>query len=307
MILLMGIPSETPLALVASRLDELAIPYVMFNQRRFFATDVELAIDSSGVTGRLTIDGQTHRLEDFTGVYTRLMDDRALPELKGLPASSPLRSHCRAVHELLTHWCDVAQARVVNRMGPMGSNGSKPYQAQLIRQYGFLTPETLITNDPAEVRAFLTLHGRLIYKSISGIRSIVRTFSDADESRLEAIRWCPTQFQAFVHGTDVRVHTIGEHAFATAIESDATDYRYATRQGTDAELTPVELPEELSQRCARLAAGLGLAFAGIDLRLTPDGDAYCFEVNPCPAYSYYEAHTDQPIALALAKYLAGLD
>jgi hypothetical protein len=31
-----------------------------------------------------------------------------------------------------------------------------------------------------------------------------------------------------------------------------------------------------------MADGLGLAFAGIDLKLTPDGEVYCFEVNPCP-------------------------
>jgi hypothetical protein len=31
------------------------------------------------------------------------------------------------------------------------------------------------------------------------------------------------------------------------------------------------------------------------------------EANPCPAYSYYEAHTGQPIARAVARYLAGAD
>jgi hypothetical protein len=30
---------------------------------------------------------------------------------------------------------------------------------------------------------------------------------------------------------------------------------------------------------------------------------YCFEVNPSPAYSYYESHTGQPISAALARYL----
>ena len=30
----------------------------------------------------------------------------------------------------------------------MASNGSKPYQTQLIRAHGFAVPETLITNDP---------------------------------------------------------------------------------------------------------------------------------------------------------------
>jgi D-alanine-D-alanine ligase-like ATP-grasp enzyme len=50
---------------------------------------------------------------------------------------------------------------------------------------------------------------------------------------------------------------------------------------------------------------LNLAFAGIDLRITPQGAVYCLEVNPSPAFSCYEAHTGQPIAKALARYLAG--
>jgi hypothetical protein len=32
---------------------------------------------------------------------------------------------------------------------------------------------------------------------------------------------------------------------------------------------------------------------------------FCFEVNPSPGYSYFEANTGQPIARAVARYLAG--
>jgi glutathione synthase/RimK-type ligase-like ATP-grasp enzyme len=58
--------------------------------------------------------------------------------------------------------------------------------------------------------------------------------------------------------------------------------------------------------CVNLAAGLGLAFAGIDLKITPDhAGVYCFEVNPSPAFSYYESQTGQPISRAVADYLSG--
>jgi hypothetical protein len=32
----------------------------------------------------------------------------------------------------------------------------------------------------------------------------------------------------------------------------------------------------------------------------------CFEANPCPIYAYYEGHTNQPIARAVAHHLAGI-
>jgi hypothetical protein len=35
------------------------------------------------------------------------------------------------------------------------------------------------------------------------------------------------------------------------------------------------------------------------------GRVYCFEVNPNPGFSYFEAQTGQPIAQAVARYLMG--
>jgi glutathione synthase/RimK-type ligase-like ATP-grasp enzyme len=166
-------------------------------------------------------------------------------------------------------------------------------------------PETLVTNDAARVRAFHARHDRVVFKSISGIRSIVAEVTDADLERLDAVQGCPVQFQAYVPGFDVRVHTVGATAWATRIDSPGTDYRYAAHDGEGTRLEPFDIDDELAQRCCRLAAGLGLDFAGIDLRVTPDGGVVCFEVNPSPAYSYYEAHTDQPISLSVARYLAG--
>lgn len=307
MILLCGIPSEPPLALVREALDEWEIPYVLFNQRQFSTMEMEFEISEGGkVWGTLSVNGIGHRLEDFSGVYVRLMDDRALPEVKTEPADSQKRQQCRALHDTLTRWCEIAPTRIVNRAAPMGSNSSKPYQAQLIRRYGFEVPETLITNEADLVREFQRNHKGVIYKSISGMRSIVQTMTEKDDERLDLIGWCPTQFQEFVEGMNVRVHTIGEMVFATAVRTEATDYRYAFRQvGDSAELTEFDLPDDLRRKCVNLTKGLGLAFAGIDLKITPEGRVFCFEVNPCPAYSYYQANTGQPIAQGLAQYLSG--
>lgn len=305
MILLCGIPSEPPLAAVSERLDELRVPHVLFNQREAATARLAWCAQAGQIEGHLALDGRGYRLSSFTGVYSRLMDDRLLPELDNEPPDSPRRLASRRLHEALVGWIDLAPGRVVNRFRCMGSNGSKPYQALLIRRHGFRVPETLVTNDPDTARAFCARHGRVIYKSISGVRSIVTEVGAADLARLEAIRACPVQFQAHVAGFDVRVHTIGDEAFGTRIDSPGTDYRYAGHGEEGTRLEPYVLPDRLAVQCRALADDLGLAFAGIDLRITPDGDVYCFEVNPSPAYSYYEAHAGQPIAQAVARYLAG--
>ncbi len=305
MILLGGIPSEPPLRRVAEALAALGAEYRLFNQRRCADCAIALLIDANGVGGTLRLQNETLDLRDITAVYFRLMDDRLLPELEAEPEGSPARRHARAVHDTLYRWMEIAPGRVVNRCDPQGSNGAKPYQAQLIARYGLRVPETLISNDPAAVLAFRATHGSIIYKSMSGVRSIVKMLDDEDVARLDDIRWCPVQFQELVPGVDVRVHVVDRDVFPTEIVSDATDYRYARQSGGSATLRAIELDADLAARCVALTAGLGLSFAGIDLRLGPDGTATCFEVNPSPAYSYYEANTGQPIAASLARYLAG--
>jgi hypothetical protein len=304
MILLCGIPTEAPLEMVTRQLESLGAEFVFFNQRKFDDCGMSFEVGADGVSGELNVEGRRYPLAEFRGSYSRVMDDRDLPELREEAKDSARRQRCRRLHDVMAQWMEVAPGCVINRAGPMASNMSKPYQAQLIREHGFAVPTTLVTNNPELVKEFRSLHGRVVYKSMSGVRSIVQELSDEDVERLELIRNCPTQFQAFVGGTNVRVHTIGDEVFATAIDSEATDYRYATQQkGKAAGLREVQLSDDLAEQCVALTKHLGLEFAGIDLKITDEDEVYCFEVNPCPAFSYYEMHTGQGISAAVARRL----
>lgn len=307
MILLCGIPSEPPISMVADQLVDLNVEHVFLNQREGAVTQLTVGVSASGLWGDLLVSGRVYRLDSFTGVYMRLMDYRFVPEYEQLPPQSPLREHFASLHRMLTTWGEVAPVRVVNRASAMGSNFSKPYQAQIVREHGFRIPETLVTNDPELVRE-LAARSPVVYKSVSGVRSIVRRLEREDGRRLDRIRWCPTQFQEYVDGVDVRVHTVGERVFGTLVKSDATDYRYPSQDhGTHAELEPYDVSDGLAARCIALTEAMGLELAGIDLRVTQGGEIYCLEVNPLPAFSYYESHTGQPIARAVARRLAGID
>lgn len=308
MIVLVGIPSESPMRMVADALDELEQPYVVWNQRHVAQSRMDFEITGGTFEGLLTTASVEINLTDITGVYVRAMDDTQLPELKGLPYHAPERQHSRAQHEALMTWLDLTTARVANRPTANGSNGSKPWQTRLIAAAScdICTPDTIVSNDPAAVRAFRDQHGELIYKSASGFRSVVKPLRESDDERLNAIQWCPVQFQRRVPGRDVRVHVVGNEIFATRIISDAADYRYASRDGLETQLEAFEIPERLANACRKLSVDLNLPFAGIDLRIQDDTTTWCFEVNPCPGFSYYESHTGQPIAAAVARYLSNL-
>lgn len=308
MIFLCGIRSEPSLRLVIEQAERQGLPHLVFHQRRFADLDLEFELADGRVPGWMRLASVRHPLEHFSAIYTRLMDYRFLPEMEKESRNSPVRLRCAAVHNALMHWFEVAPVRVLNRIAQVGSNASKPYQAQIIRAHGFSIPETLVTNEPDRVREFVDRHKRVIYKSISYVRSIVQTMTDKDLARLDHIRWCPVQFQAYVEGVNVRVHTLGSNqVFATLIRSSATDYRYGYQDGEQEQLEPADIADDLAQHCLELAGALGLELAGIDLKISPDGQVFCFEVNPSPAFGYYELHTGQPIARAVAAYLAQLD
>jgi glutathione synthase/RimK-type ligase-like ATP-grasp enzyme len=201
-------------------------------------------------------------------------------------------------------WSELTSARIVNRPSAMASNQSKPHQLALIHAQGFQVPETLVTTDAAEVEAFWEKHDEIIYKSMSGVRSIVSRLTPEHRARFGDLAHSPVQFQQWVPGHDARVHVAGEEVFACNIDSSAIDYRYPRSEEEAPRIAPCCLPAELGDRCRRLAASLGLDLAGIDLRRTPEGEWYCFEVNPSPAFTFYAEATGQPIDDAVARLLA---
>jgi hypothetical protein len=296
-VLVLGIPSEPPVAAVLPELSRQRIPHVMVDQRQLVSGGALSWWNDGAAGGQVYTDGRAVSLDEVVGVYTRMVSWAELPEVRGDPLGLEL---VQATHRAIEGWLGVTPACVVNRTVANDSNNSKPYQALLIREY-FASPETMVTNDPERAREFLAEHGEVVFKSISGERSIVTSFRDDDLQRLDRLANGPVQFQEKVNGFDVRVHVVGGEVFATRVESDGVDYRY---DAEGAQMSSIELPGGVAAKCVALTRRLALEFSGIDLRFTDDDRVVCFEVNPSPAYIAYEAVTGQPIAAALARHLA---
>lgn len=302
MILLWGLSGDDPLEEVRESLSEKRAPFIFLDQRDVLATELILEIDGS-ISGIVRAPSGIIDLESITAVYLRAYDVRELPDIKGLDDSSPLRAHALAVDGALYSWVEATDALVVNRPSAMASNNSKPYQSLIIRSCGFNVPETLVTTDVDAAREFLERHDEVVYKSISSVRSIVSRMSPAHFNRLEDLAWCPTQFQQYVSGIDYRVHVVGDELLVCEIISNADDYRYARRQGSNIELRPAVLSTEICDRVKALVNRLGLSLAGVDLRLTEKGIWYCFEVNPSPGFTFFQEDEEPLIAEAIADLL----
>jgi hypothetical protein len=289
------------LAEVRAALSRRGAPVFCVGPQELLHASIQLSVGSR-VTGVVRVGRKRVELENIDAAYLRMHHPRELPNIAAVEKNSSAWKHALRVHEIFRCWADVTPARVVNRPSARAWCDSKPFQSRVIRSFGFDYPETMVTTDPEAALRFWEKHKRVIYKSLSGIRSVVACLAPAHRKRLADLRWCPTQFQRYVPGTEYRVHVIGRRIFAREIVSEAVDYRYAENEGLSAGIRIVKLPAEIADRCRLLASEMNLFAAGIDLRRTPDGRWYCLEVNTSPGFTYFEYY-DHPIANAIARLL----
>lgn len=289
MILIWGPSDDPPVERMVAILQERGIDVIHVDESALAALRYDIIL-SAMPTGWIATSDRTARIDELTGIYVRPGESLPGPATKASMILLGIASCARAV--------------VVNRPSVGRSNWSKPFQLQMIAGAGFTVPDTLVTTDPEAARDFLAEHKRVVYKSISGVRSIVATLESADADRLNGVATGPVQLQRWIDGGDVRVHIVGNRWFATAIDSAADDYRYASRAGADVAMAPIEIPNKLGKRLVGLTQRLGLLVSGIDLRVTDDDEWFCLEVNPSPGFTFYEDATGQPIAGAIADLLA---
>ncbi len=303
MIVLWGVATDGPLAAVRKAVDRQQSAHVFLDQWALDETKIEVWPDHPrGAV--LNVGGTVVNLDQVSAIYLRPDAWEKVPAFSLAGPGSPLALRALAVQDILLGWAETTAALVINRPSAMASNHSKPYQLSLIKAAGIAVPDTLVTTDAAAVLEFKERHGTLIYKSVSGVRSIVCKFDERHLARLGDVSACPTQFQQFIEGTDYRVHVVGDELFACAIRCEAIDYRYAEPGGVGLDIRPADLPSDIAVRCYQLARSLKLSLCGIDLRRDPSGLWYCFEVNPSPAFTFYQRWSKQPIAEAVGALLA---
>jgi hypothetical protein len=294
---------DEPMAMAHAALVRAGAEFFFLDHRKIFTSDIDYSF-STETGGRciVTVGDASIDMDCVKVAYVRGSVFYDYEEMRGRPLDDPLALRAAWFEAQLMAWLDSSDALVINRSGPSATNNSKPYQLTVIRQAGLAVPETFISNDSSAARGFLAEHPETIFKSISGIRSIVRQVSEKHLGFMDDVNWCPTLFQQVVTGVNYRAHVLNGEIHAVRIESDQLDYRYGRST-----MVAVELPPEVAEKCRRLNAMLGLCFTGIDLIRTPNDEWYCFEVNTSPGYPYFEMGSGQPISSHLASFMMEVD
>ncbi len=184
----------------------------------------------------------------------------------------------------------------------------KPWQLEVARRIGLSIPDTLITTDPDNVRAFREARdGEVVFKpflqTFHAWRE-TRRLKDEDMALIDNVKLAPVIFQSLVPGVaDLRVTVIGSEIFAAAVDLEKMEYKLDVRLNQQA-YQRHDLPAAVGERLLLLMRRLGLEYGAIDLRLTPDGDYVFFEVNPAGQFLFVEYACGLPISAALAAHLA---
>jgi glutathione synthase/RimK-type ligase-like ATP-grasp enzyme len=192
----------------------------------------------------------------------------------------------------------------------------KPLQHAVAIDAGLETPDTLYTNDPQAIRAFIREHGGSIaYKPLKAwswsdgkkiwnpVTSVLTEAELVDEG---IIALSPAIYQELVpKAYELRVTVIGERMFAVKLDSQSTRSGRTDWRRGQFEMHPeaTTLPAAVEERCRALMARLGLVFGCIDLIVTPDGRHVFLEVNEMGQWLFVEDWTGQPMLDAFAEML----
>jgi hypothetical protein len=179
---------------------------------------------------------------------------------------------------------------------------NKLVQLRLARALGLRIPRTLVSQDPARIRAFVAREGEVILKAVRprGEAAETAIVSPAILGDDAVLSLAPTIYQECIRGTShLRVLVLGDTCHATRIEAERLDWRL----DLSVPFAPVSLSSTLAAQLAAVLRGLDLAMGVFDLKIDEAGEAVFLEVNPQGQFLFVEGLSGQGLADELSDFL----
>jgi hypothetical protein len=204
----------------------------------------------------------------------------------------------------------------VNPHGAANRASRKIEQMSVAHKAGMQLPDTLFTNDPEQVRAFIRRHGgQIVFKPLRTLpwrgdekfyMPYTATLTEEQLVEDDLLRVAPGIYQQLIpKAFELRVTMIGGRAWTALIRSQETtagrlDWRMAYHE---LRMEPYELPEAVEALCNKVLDGLGLVFGCFDFIVTPGGDYVFLEVNQMGQFLFVEEYCGLPLLQAFTYFL----
>ncbi|MGW1494719.1 ATP-grasp ribosomal peptide maturase [Streptomyces sp. NPDC002402] len=299
---------EDPTAdLVIVELNRRRVPVLRLDPGRDFPASAVLTarIEQHSIRGTLTLGERTADLNNVRALYHRrpniyaaINDDQssvfaAQENRRGLGGVLGALPDCL----YLSHPQAVARAEY------------KPAQLASAGRLGLKVPRTLITNSPAEAKAFAA-DQPTIYKplhaggyQVDGEPAGIWAAPVEPDEINDAVSHCAHLFQAHVPKTaDVRAVVVGERIFSVRITAPpgVVDWRAEYR---NLSYNAIDCPEGVHRALVAFLSEFGLSFGAFDFAVTADDAWWFLECNPNGQWAWLEEATRQPITTAIADLL----
>jgi hypothetical protein len=297
---------------VSRVLAERGAPPLLLDTARF-PTDEPLSLEW-GPGGRFAVRRGDGDPIDVAAVWQGVVAGRDLPAMD--PGT---RRTCVGAAEMaLLGMLDAARAFQLDPAWLRARAENKPAQLRAAQEAGLDVPATVVTNDPAAVRALASRCPRLVTKMLiqpisdEGEETVVFTseLDPADLDRLGGLELCPMIFQERIESAlDVRVTIAGRVVHAAAVgpgERLGTDVdwrRDSHDQERAAAWAPHDLPRPIADRLIAVLDHFGLEYGAFDLVVAPDGRHLFLELNPAGSFSFLGPAHEAAIAGAIADVL----
>ena len=271
---------------------------VEFLDSRDFPARIQISYDPQANLGHITLpSGRTIPTESIHSVYWRCYN--AIPPID-LPDPEQAHIAHNDARSLFESLLINLPCRWVNGWEGFQLHQTKGAALTRVANDGLRVPFTLLTNDAESVRAFADAHPCCIFKPVQGGAHTRRlTAAHLSDASLANLAYAPVTLQEEVAGTNIRVFVGGQQVLACEVSSREVDFR----DDIAPHISAHELPQPLIKQSLRIAEILRLVWAGIDYRLSPEGDYYFLEANPSPMFLGFEQQTGLPLTQALAQVL----
>lgn len=262
--------------------------------------------DASISESTLTHGDITTSLADFCAAWAPVLDRGSFGHALNLPPAS-----CQTLQDSSWALCDLARwmpCLWVNDPAAVGSASDGLLQLRVAGQVGLEIPRTIITNDPAQARAFQSqLSGDIVTRAVghhrraTNLQPLCTRGQILDAQALELmdeVALAPTILQENSSGwSRLRIYLVGDLVFPISIPMSLVDAFIGYSESV------ADLPAEVQGQCRLLLRRLGLVFAAIDLARTRDGRYVFLDLIPAPTWLWLEERTGLPITAALVDLL----
>lgn len=243
----------------------------------------------------------------------------ALPDFMHAGDKEIAQRQCdRVITEFLTAVAENQSTFWVNPADQDYSSALKVHQLRTAKKIGLHVPETLVSNDPGDIKAFIESHGGVVVHKLlqpgawrtpkreNAYVCYTSPVTLRDLPTDETLRLCPAIFQPIIPKKfEVRTVCFGDHFCSVQIDSQSdkraiVDWRAGQWY---VNVKPYSLPKTVADGIRKFLRAINVVHASVDFIVTPNGEHVFLEANVQGAFLWIEDRAREPILDIFSDFL----